>query len=983
MGTCVCNELYTGRDCHHYRCLSDECAGADDCHDPAEGSAHSECGGNGACVAGSCVCETPFTAISECTRRGCPGDGLCSGRGVCRDGVCACAPGAYGEDCEIDLCSESRALRPGIHVEFFNEVNFNIPLGSLVWQQVAFRADSGFPYMGRDDSSFIMSGLLRLQGSSGIYKFRCNDRHRTGQGWIDGRLVTDSQPLHLNASTSYRFKLEVNHYSSEPYIYFDMAGPYDTVEAAAQAGNNDWVLVPATSFVHEVRCPDGCSNRGCCVADGQCSCEPGFGGHDCSLDLSTCGDDAPRGGLEAGGLRARYYSSRDFAAENLVVEQIDDRVNLGSLPPGVPTDTFSVRWIGRLQPIQTGWHVIGVSSNDRSRVRVILGGVNLFRWTEGWTTSVFLDKDQSYSLEVEMRKVERFSTSVDLFWSGPGFDQQTIPARQLQHYKEGFACGCGPQDCTNAVHGSCLNANCLCEPVFEGTQCENYKCRTDSCFGHDDCHRPDLPWGGSATADCSGRGQCVAGVCDCEDGFSSLSQCERTGCPGSELEEPGAVCSGHGACDGDLCVCDDGYHGEDCAYTMCAAVDATLPGVHVTYFSDYNLNDRVATEVRDEINRGSNNELFPGTGRDSTSASYEGRIHAFASGFYRLRCPHNDGECHVFINGTEVSSATAVHLSSTAFVPFRLVRQHDDREDWHRMEWSGPHASAVEAESDPTPSFEVVPAQHFSHTATCPDGCGEHGCCVTDGYCRCDFGWTGQNCTTELRNCGPEDGTVDGFSIRIFNDRAFESLGLLTHYNELDRYWYREPAPGIVENGWSIDATAFYVPLVTGWHTFWIDARYGSIRLLLGGRVVIPLTGGFRTKMYLYAGVRTSLVMQYIDDNSSFGGFYVYSQAPNQHKEVIDFRSALYGAGQCACAPCEPQTINDFAPEFIDDSLAELTLREDQSSSTKSVRTLRARDQDTGASPGWGGGGERERERGWVACCRLTAVVFFSSSSVA
>jgi hypothetical protein len=836
-------------------------------------------------------------------------------------------------------------------VQFYDQTGFNTLLGSLVWQQIAFEADQAYPYMGRDDSSMIMTGFLRLQTASGVYKFRCNNRYDAARMWLDGQLVENNEPLHLNTSTSYRFKLEVNHYNFRPYVYFDVAGPYASGEAAQQAGNNDWQLLPSTSYTHEVRCPDGCSNRGCCVADGQCSCQPGFGGRDCSVVLDTCGEDAPRGNLQEGGLRARYYATSNFANENLVVERIDERVFLpyGALPSGVPRDTFSARWIGRLKVIQTGWHVIGLESNSRSRGRIVLGGVNLFSWAESWSTSVFLDRDQTYSLEVELYKVDRFDTSLNVFWSGPGFDRQTIPARNLFYYAEGFECGCGADDCTNAVHGSCLNGNCICDPIFEGAHCENYRCRSDSCFGHDDCYRPDLAWGGSAAADCSGRGACLAGVCTCDEGFSSLSDCRRGGCPGLE-DGGGVVCSGHGVCEGSVCICNDEFHGEDCAYSVCAATNATLPGLQVTYFSDYDLTAEVATEVRASINRGSSSELFPGTGRDTTSASYVGRIHAFASGFYRFQCPRDDGACRLQLNGTEIPEGEPAYLPAASFVPFTVLRQHSYGDDYHRLEWAGPYSSTAEAQGDASPQYTVVPSAQFSHAVSCPGGCGDHGCCAAEGFCRCEYGWTGDACDVELRNCAPDDSTVAGFTARMYADQAFGTLGAVTQYNALDHYYSNEPAEGLPRDGWSIEATAFYEPLVTGWHTFRAETLDGQIRLLIGGRVALPMSSGFTIQAYFLAGVRTAFVVQYIDDAWYGSGFRVYSQGPNQHREILDFRSAVYGSGQCACAPCEPLATNNFAPEFTATTLVELSIREDQSSSTSEVRRIGARDPDTGMS---------------------------------
>ncbi|CAH0560894.1 unnamed protein product [Brassicogethes aeneus] len=55
--------------------------------------------------------------------------------------------------------------------------------------------------------------------------------------------------------------------------------------------------------------------------------------------------------------------------------------------------------------------------------------------------------------------------------------------------------------------------------------------------------------------DCSGRGSCYLGKCDCIDGFQGVD-CSKSVCP--------VLCSGHGQYGGGLCHCEEGWKGPEC-----------------------------------------------------------------------------------------------------------------------------------------------------------------------------------------------------------------------------------------------------------------------------------------------------------------------------------------------------------------------------------------------------------------------------------
>ena len=93
--TCICDDLFTGSDCGMQLCPTT-------LKDP-----YVPCSGNGACTQnGTCTCYNNYDG-DAC-------DDLidCSGRGVRKCGFCSCEDGFVGDECEIDVCEDSRIYDP-------------------------------------------------------------------------------------------------------------------------------------------------------------------------------------------------------------------------------------------------------------------------------------------------------------------------------------------------------------------------------------------------------------------------------------------------------------------------------------------------------------------------------------------------------------------------------------------------------------------------------------------------------------------------------------------------------------------------------------------------------------------------------------------------------------------------------------------------------------------------------------------------------
>lgn len=135
------------------------------------------------------------------------------------------------------------------------------------------------------------------------------------------------------------------------------------------------------------------------------------------------------------GLQADYYEGRNF--NTLRQTKLDPTVNFSwqaSAPsPSLPSDNFSVRWTGQIQPKYSETYTFYTNSDDGARLWV--NGTPLIdNWIPHGATensgTITLNAGQLYNIQLEYYDLVGDATA-QLMWSSPSQTKEIIPQSQL------------------------------------------------------------------------------------------------------------------------------------------------------------------------------------------------------------------------------------------------------------------------------------------------------------------------------------------------------------------------------------------------------------------------------------------------------------------------------------------------------------------------------------------------------------------------
>jgi hypothetical protein len=221
-----------------------------------------------------------------------------------------------------------------------------------------------------------------------------------------------------------------------------------------------------------------------------------------------------------------------------------------------------------------------------------------------------------------------------------------------------------------------------------------------------------------------------------------------------------------------------------------------------------------------------------------------------------------DGTCTAFLNGTVITTSTPISLTANTDYRIKFEHQHDNFDDYHRLEWVGPYDTNAEAAS--ASGYVVVPAQHFLHEAVCPDGCSGHGCCIRDNMCSCAAGYSGHDCSLQLDSCpdGPSGEVKSGgLRARYYNDRDFGTL-VVERVDNADLGYGVRPS-GVSRDDMSVRWIGRLKAKQTGFYLIGHVTNGRQVaRVILGGTELYNWADGWNGMIFLIKGESYSIVVE-------------------------------------------------------------------------------------------------------------------------
>lgn len=537
-GTCLCAPGWAGLKCNIPSCKND-CSGngkcvfndddggkhcecnkgyqGDDCSEDVKGCIAKngkECGGNGVCILGKCDCAEGFSG-ELCTISLCdPMD--CSGNGRCVNGTCVCK-GAWGGDaCDTKTCPA--------------DASGTKCAGHGACTQVGCKCKKGWCGEGCTEVEKVKKpcpgtpmcsghGLCKDEGSdafcvcdSGFTDKDCSvedcPKGCSGNGVCDkSTLICTCNPKFMGAAC-------------------DKKACIGCTNGKCLDGqcmcNRGWGGDNCTTEL----CPDACGAHGECENDARCVCKDGFTGKGCEVAPgcpSACSDQGVCKKIP-GHTGSRCACKPGFAGLACEIE-VCPGAKSGKMCSGHGKCSNKQMLAGVESPCscKIGW--VGLKCETPVCPNACSGHGECDLETKKCTC-----------------KVGFKGTDCGIEGCDKGYMTKD-PTKRCQHQY------CTPIDCNG--HGECSPKaqKCVCTPGFTGAGCGVALCPNN----------------------CNNNGKCrpVAGVknlgmCDCNKGFSG-KHCEISYC-GAE-----AACSNHGTCNHETqsCECSVGFNGPHCNNTYC------------------------------------------------------------------------------------------------------------------------------------------------------------------------------------------------------------------------------------------------------------------------------------------------------------------------------------------------------------------------------------------------------------------------------
>jgi hypothetical protein len=295
------------------------------------------------------------------------------------------------------------------------------------------------------------------------------------------------------------------------------------------------------------------------------------------------------------------------------------------------------------------------------------------------------------------------------------------------------------QDCSG--HGRCLRGRCYCGPGWVGDDCAVPVPCPDSCSEHGHCQGPvcvcDPGFSGRNCSmstrcpnDCTGQGVCILGFCACRPGFAGAACEMKVPCPDR--------CSGHGECVAGHCLCEDKFSGDNCAVR-----DPKAAGPVVVEALQYTC----------PHNCSNHGDCNAATGECACEPRWEG-AGCETPKFCPQNCTghgmcfHGDCYCDPGFNGTTCSIYTGCAAPNAAASGGVECGGHGVCA--HGRCFCYPRYKGAQCDADSLGVLGAVSAIRFQEVL-CPVAlggeCAGHGRCIKEtSQCACSNGWYGAAC---------------------------------------------------------------------------------------------------------------------------------------------------------------------------------------------------------------------------------------------
>ena len=278
----------------------------------------------------------------------------------------------------------------GLTGTYFNNADFTGSTVKRTDSTVDFDWGTGSPATGIVGNTFSTRWLGEIQAlESGTYRFRTLSDEGV-RLWVNGQLLINDWSAHalkidtsaavtLAAGTKYEIKMQ----------YYDNASAAVAKLRWLRPGQSAYATVPKTQLY-----------------------------------------------VPGEGLAATYFDNIDFTGTT--VSRIDPTVNFnwgkGAPATGIGADTFSVRWTGRIEAIESGTYTFQTHSDDGVRLWVN-GQLIINNWTDHATTydsgTIALLAGQHYDIRLEFYE-NGSGAVIELDWMRPGQSVfEVIPQSKL------------------------------------------------------------------------------------------------------------------------------------------------------------------------------------------------------------------------------------------------------------------------------------------------------------------------------------------------------------------------------------------------------------------------------------------------------------------------------------------------------------------------------------------------------------------------